>query len=816
MFSSYIKIALRNLWRHKSFSAINIGGLAIGITACLLILQYVSFKLSFDQFHSNAKDLYRVVNDRYQDGKLIQHGTITYSGVGKAMNDDWEEVIENARVQPGEEVIINRNNARISEKNFLLVDPSFLNMFSFPLLAGNRATALKDPYSVVLTESLARKLFSEYKDNIQEVVGQSLQFNRDSTPFRVDGICKDVPAHSHLSFNMLVSYSTLISMGWLAADYNFTESDFWHYIQLKPGTNADALNTKMAAFSDKHFQGTKISGSTEKFYLQPITRAHLYSNFEYEFGKTGSATVVWSLLTVAIVIILLAWVNYINLATARSVERAREVGIRKVAGGRKTQLIVQFMIESLLVNIFAILLALALVVLVQKNFNQLLQLPLSLSYVFVKGMSGYGIPIALCGLMLLGIFISGFYPAFILSAFRPIAVLKGKLSNSKKGVMLRKGLVVAQFSITIMLLIGSFIVVKQMRYITKKELGFDMQQILVIKSPSLTGFDSTFISRVDAFKEDLKKLSFVKSAASSWNVPGGELGRSFNVRRSDSLSVKNTVRHTGVDYDFLHTMGIKLVAGRNFSSADHNPDFSKLHNLLINESAVKLLGYQSPQDAIGKTILRGEKKWDIVGVIGDYHQKSVRYTIEPTIFMPAYSTNSEISVRLTTNDLAEAMSVIRLKYEQFFPGNLFDYMFLDERFNNQYQNDIVFERAFALFAGLAVFVACLGLLGLTMYATYQRTKEIGVRKVLGASSGSILFLLSTDFIKLVMIACALAIPASWWIMNNWLEDFAYRTSMSWWLFALAALSSILIAVITISFQTLRAAHMNPVKSLRSE
>jgi len=817
MISNYLKVAFRNLWKHRSFSIINIGGLAIGIASCLLILQYVSFKLSFDQFHENANDIYRVANDRYQNGKLIQHGTITYSGVGRALKDDYEEVIENARVRPGGEMIIDHNNKKLSVDDLLYVDNSFLSMFSFPLIAGNSATALKEPYTIILSESTARKIYDEHRDDISKVIGESLVLNKDSMPYRIDGICKDIPENSHLKFTMLISYNTIMSYGWKEADYDFTQSDFWHYVQLKPGTDYKALNAKLGAFSQKHFEGNKISGSDEKFFLQPVTRAHLYSDFEYEIGNTGSATVVWSLLVIAVIIIILAWVNYINLATARSVERAKEVGIRKVAGGMKKQLIFQFMTESVLVNLLSVLLALVLVLVLQYAFNNLLKINLSLSYLFTKGMSGYTIPAALIALMLLGIFISGFYPAFILSSFRPITVLKGKLSSSKKGAFLRKGLVVGQFSITIMLLIGSLIVVKQMQFMNKKELGFNMDQMLIVNSPRLTEFDSTFIDKVNSFKEELKQLSFVKNASTSWNVPGGETGRSFNVRREDSATTtRYTTRQTGIDYDFINTMGVKLIAGRNFTKTDHNPDFRLLHNLLINESAVKLLGFKSPEDAIGKVILKGDKKWDVVGVIGDYHQKSVRFPIEPTIFMPAYSNGSDITVKLAATDVSDAIAAIRIKYDKFFPGNLFDYTFLDERFNNQYQNEVLFEKAFAIFAGLAIIVACLGLFGLTMYATYQRSKEIGVRKVLGASVTTILLLLSKDFIRLVLIACVLAIPVSWWIMNNWLADFAYRAPMSWWIFAVAGGAALLIALLTVSFQAAKAALTNPVKSLRTE
>jgi putative ABC transport system permease protein len=339
----------------------------------------------------------------------------------------------------------------------------------------------------------------------------------------------------------------------------------------------------------------------------------------------------------------------------------------------------------------------------------------------------------------------------------------------------------------------------------------------VIKPPTLTNFDSTFISRVNSFKEELKQIAHVQAATTSWNVPGGDIGRSFNVRQADSATTnKFTVRHTSVDYDFLSVYGIKLVAGRNFKPTDHDPRGINLRSMLINRSAAKLLGFKSPEDAIGKSILRGQRKWDVVGVVEDYHQKSLRHPLEPMIFMPFYSTNSEISVKLTPGDLPGTIAQIKKKYESFFAGNLFDYNFLDETFNRQYENDQLFGKAFGIFAGIAIFVACLGLLGLTMFATIQRTKEIGVRKVLGASVSSIVMLLSKSFLKLILLSTIVAFPLAWWVMNTWLQDFAYRVNMGWWIFILAGASALLIALTTISFQAIKAALANPAKSLRTE
>jgi len=341
--------------------------------------------------------------------------------------------------------------------------------------------------------------------------------------------------------------------------------------------------------------------------------------------------------------------------------------------------------------------------------------------------------------------------------------------------------------------------------------------VMVVRAPSLTNWDSTFITRVNSFKEELKQISHVKGATTSWNVPGGDIGRSFNVRQVDSATTNQfTVRHTSVDYGFLDVYGIKLIAGRNFKPTDHDPNSRNVRAMLINRSAAKLLGFKSPEDAVGKSILRQTRKWDVVGVVEDYHQKSLRYPMEPMIFMSFYSTNSEISVKLAPGDLPGTIDQIRKKYEAFFPGNLFDYTFLDERFNRQYENEQLFSRAFGIFAGLAIFVACLGLLGLTMFATIQRTKEIGVRKVLGASVSSIVLLLSKNFLKLILLSSLVAFPLAWWAMHSWLQDFAYRVNIGWWIFILAGASALFIALATITFQAIKAAIANPVKSLRTE
>ncbi|HWB27243.1 MAG TPA: ABC transporter permease [Chitinophagaceae bacterium] len=818
MLKSYLTTAWRNIRKNKVFSFINIIGLSIGMAACLLILQYVNFELSYDQFNKNVSDIYRVYNDRYQNGKLVQHGTITYSGISKAMQDDYPEVINHARVEPYGNTIVSYENKKFGDQQVTAVDNSFLAMFSYPLIRGDENTALKEPFTVILTQTAANRYFGVH-DDFSSVIGKAVVLGRDSMPYKITGICKDVPENSHLQFDILLSYVTLYSgkYPYKQADYDFTDSDFWHYIQLRHGTDYKALQAKFDAFSQKYFQGNKVSGSVEKFYLQPLAKAHLYSDFEYEIGNTGSATVVWGLLIIAVFIIVIAWVNYINLSTARSAERAREVGVRKVTGATKSQLVRQFLTESFLINVIALLLGVILMFVLQPAFNTLIGHKLSYTYLFQKSLGGYSVTAGLLALMLAGIFVSGFYPAFVLSSFKPILVLKGKFSASKRGIILRKVLVVGQFAITVGLIIGSFVVYRQIRFMNKQDLGMNIDQMLMLKPPMLMDFDSSFMEREKSFKHAVLQIPGVLGATTTSRVAGNELGRAFNVHRTDDNSGNHyTVRNMGADEDYLHVYGVKLLDGRNFTPLDYNADFRKLHNMLINEAAVKLLGFKSNHDAVGKEVSLFGGNWTVIGIINNVHQKSLRYPLEPTVVLPTYGTYNPISIKVTPQNVANTIAVIKTKYAQYFPGNLFDYFFLDERFNQQYASDQLFGKAFGIFAGFAIAIACLGLLGLSLFATMQRTKEIGVRKVLGASVSNIVLLLSKDFVKLVMVAFIIASPVAYYIMHQWLQDFAYRINVEWWVFAVAGLLAIIIALATISYQAIKAAVANPVKSLRTE
>jgi putative ABC transport system permease protein len=819
MIKNYLKIAWRNLVSNKADSTINIIGLSIGMAACLLILEFVSFELSYDRFNKNANNIFRVTNDRYQHGKLVQHGTITYSAVGPAMKKDFPEIVANTRVEPLGSIILSDNEKKYEVKKSMAVDNEFLSVFTYPLLAGDAKTALREPNNIILSETLARKIFGVRNNDFSSVLGKTLQISRDSLPYKITAVCRDIAENSHLQFEVLASYITLYSQKnpWKEAEYDFTDSDFWHYLLLKPGTDYKALQAKFDAFSKQLFQGDKISGSDEKFLLQPLLKAHLNSDYEYEIGKTGSSTAVWGMLIIATLIIVIAWVNYINLTTARSMNRAKEVGIRKVSGATRPQLIRQFLSESLLMNLVSLGIAILIIFFVQDPFNRLVERDLSLSYLFSQSTTGFGIKLIVTAGLLTGILISGFYPAFVLSSFKPILVLKGKFSQSGKGVFLRKLLVTAQLAATVALIIGSFIVYRQIRFVNNQDLGINLSQVLIIKPPILTEFDSSFISHENSFKAELNQIPGITGTCSSNRVAGDELGRAFNVHRTDKNSeTKITMRNMGIDFNFLKLYGIPLMAGRNFTPSDYNVSFNNLHNILISASAAKSLGFSSNEEAVGKDIMVWNKKWNVIGVIKDFHQKSLHYAMEPLIVMPFYGSDHPISVKVNSKDLASTINAIKSKYNSFFPGNLFDYYFIDSQFNALYKNDQLFGEVFTLFAGFAIFIACLGLLGLALFTTAQRTREIGVRKVLGASSANIVLLLSKDFVRLIVISFLIASPVAWYIMHGWLQGFAYRIPISWWIFPGAGMLAFLITLGTVSLQTMRAAAANPVKSLRSE
>ncbi|MHA4741194.1 ABC transporter permease [Dyadobacter sp. MSC1_007] len=816
MIRNYFKIAIRNMWKNKGFTAVNITGLVAGITACLMILQYVSFELSFDRFHKDFDHIYRVTNDRFQQGKLIQHGTITYPLIGSTMAKDFQEIESYTTLSYTGNFKLQKHR-KVFEENGAFADEHFLNFFTFPLLAGNASTALKAPNSIVLSETNAKRIFGALPKDYSTLIGQNILVDLDTQPYQITGIMKDFPANSHLQYGVIMSYETLVRTWGSWVKTSWDGSDMWHYVKLKAGSSAASLQQKLPAFSDRYFQGDKVSGSVEKFYLQPLSKAHLFSDFEYEIGNVNNGKAVLTMLIIAAFILIIAWINYINLSTARSLERAREVGVRKVAGATSGQLVWQFLAESVFLNLIALVLSLALAVLLQPALNKLVDKPLSLSILWGGGFGGPVMLIALSTVFLGGMFLSGFYPAFALSAFKAVSVLKGSFKRSTKGVWVRQSLVVFQYTASMVLIVGTFIVFRQLDFMRKENLGFNMDKVLVIRGPELTRWDSTSITRINAFKSELKQYPGIRAVSASGTLFGHRLSRTFNVKRVGSDQDKGvTFSRMDVDLDFFSTYRIKMLAGRDFITTDSDPDGRKVKNAIINHSAAKLLGLADVQAAIGQKFTLYGREWEIVGVVSDFHQQSLKHAIEPIIFRPYYYNGGFYSFKIATTDLEKTIGLIRQQYQSFFPGNDFSYFFMDEQFNQQYKDDQVFGKVISFFSLLAVLIASLGIFGLSSYTIAQKTKEIGVRKVLGASVTGIVTLLSRDFMKLVFIAIIIGCPVAWYGVHLWLNDFTYRISIEWWMFAIAGLMAISIALLTISSQAIRAALVNPAESLKGE
>lgn len=820
MFRNYFTIAYRNVLNNKIFSAINVFGLAIGLAACLLIFQFVSFELSFDTFHDKFDRTYRVTNDRFQNGKLIQHGTIMYPTIGPTMAKDYPEIEEYTRIMPTGDM----DNVRIEEELFHagethFADENFLSVFSFPLLTGDRATALKLPFSVVLTMSTAKKFFKLKNDDYTSILDRTFYWENDPQLYKVTGVVEDVPENSHINFEVLVSYSTLYSGDDKGADISWDWSDMRHYLVLKPGTDYKSLEAKFPDFSERYFKGDKVSGSIEKFYLQPLKDAHLYSDYEYDIARTASGKAVWAMLIVAVFILVIAWINYINLTTSRAVDRAKEVGLRKVMGAVKVQLVRQFIFESVVISLIAFVCSLIIVQISQSTFNSMLGTNLSLWKVLTSLDSS--VIFGLIGILVLGIFLSGFYPAFVLSGYQPVTVLKGKFRNSSRGQFLRKALVVFQFTASAALITGTLIVSKQLRFMNEADLGIGIKNTLIVRAPQLMRWDSTTINRIENYKHDLAQINGVARATTSTHLPGERLGRTFGIRLSDQPSEsKYTMSILNVDHDFADTYGLKLLAGRKFVMTDHRANFQDLTSLMINANAVKLLGLSSPEEAIGKEVIwgnNGTRKWTIIGVVNDFHQESLKNPMEPMVFRPTYSTYHEASIKLEQGvDATAVIPRVEATFNKYFPDNSFRYFFLEDTYRSQYKDDTRFGKIITIFTLLGIIISCLGLIGLSSYTALQRTKEIGIRKVLGASLFSIISLLSSDFMKLVMLATLLALPIAYFGMKNWLMTYAYRIPLEWMLFVVPVVLILFIAGLTVSFYVLKTARTNPADTLKYE
>ncbi|HEY1055393.1 MAG TPA: FtsX-like permease family protein, partial [Emticicia sp.] len=693
-------------------------------------------------------------------------------------------------------------------------DPSILKIFTIPMVKGNPVTALNAPEKIMLSESYAKKYFGN-----EDPIGKVLKANGMGNPraLEVTGVFKDYPKNSHLIIDYLVSYTTLGKTLKEQGDTdNSTETawgwyDFYTYFKLRPDATIEQVQAKLPDLCDRYINSKREAKSTRKTeaYLMPMTDIHLYSNFNQEAEVNGNGQAVSWLFLIAFFILAIAWTNYINLATARSLERAKEVGVRKVMGALREQLVGQFMMESLILNLSALALAFTVSFFAMPYFSNFLEQQITFNF---SNNAGFWLIMLL--VFVAGTFLSGMYPAFVMSGIKPIIVLKGIMPRLTGGVSMRRVLIVSQFSASIALIIGTIVVYQQINYMRNQKLGVDITQTLVLEGASSVQ-DSLFQASFKPFKNDVLKLKEAENITLSSTVPGDEVYWTNGARWiRNPKEFRITVYLMSMDYDFVPAYNMQMVAGRAFSEKFGEDKHRK--NILLNESAVKAFGIESPQKAVNEKVVVGGDTVNVIGVMADFHQESLKRAVNPMVARLNLRNGGFHSIKLKTDDVSKSLAEIQGLWNRYFPNDPFNYFFLDKHFDRQYKSDILFGKVFGFFAMLAIFVACLGLLGLSSYNVLQRTKEIGVRKVLGASISSIVVLLSKDFLKLVIVASLIAFPLAWMVMNQWLQDFASRINIQWWVFLIAGISALIIAIITISFQSIKAALMNPVKSLKTE
>ena len=793
MIKNYFKIALRKLWKYKVFSLINIMGLAVGMTACFLIYLYVHFETSYDAFHTKANRIYRIITDIKTPSDLLQWSS-TSAPMAINMQKDFPEVESAVRIR-GESFLVRKGNEKFQENNTVMADSTLFSIFDFPLVYGNKNTALKEPMSIVLSQTAAKKYFGN-----SNPVGQTVLLTGASINATITGIMKDIPENSQLKADMIVSMSSQKQIYGQSIDSQWTSFNLVSYLLLKPGVNVKSLTAKFPQFLDKHV-GSQLKDAQMSFtlFLEPLRYVYLYST--RDGSKTGNINNVYIFSIIAVFILLIACINFINLTTARSAEQAKEIGIRKVVGAARFQLARQFMGESVVICFMSFIIAVLLCSLLLPLFNQLAGKRVSTPFFYH--------PLYIVNLFFIAIgigIVAGFYPALVLSSFKPVSVLKGRFATGTRGILLRKGLVIFQFTISIILIIGTVIVYTQLNYMRSQDLGFSKDQTIVI--------DTNADKNKDAFKESLSSVPGVLSTTFSSTVPGGGTNTAYSKVQNKTGDMQTaSLDIYFVDFNYINQYKMKVIAGRGFSK-EFGTDTTQA--MVINESTSKLLGYSSPQQAIGRNFDQWGRKGKIIGVIKDFHYQALQEPIKPLTLRIEPGGYQFLSIKVSANNLPATIKAIESKWNQIIPNRPFDYSFLDESFDKQYRAEDRFGSLFFNFAILAIFISCLGLLGLASYSTLQRTREIGVRKVLGASVSNIINLLSIEFLKLVLVAFIIAAPVAWLFMNKWLRDFAYRTSLSWWMFVFAGIAAIVIAFGTISFQAIKAAIANPVKSLRTE
>lgn len=797
MLRNYIKVAIRNIFKHKAYSFINIFGLALGMASAILILLFVRYERSYDRFHENADRIQRVAV-RAQIGNTKIRQTNTPAILTPTLLEHYPEVERSVRFEDSfEGVTIKFGDLVFNEYWVCSTDADFFKVFSFPLIDGNPDTAFQEPNTIVISETTAKKYFKK-----EEALNRILNINgRD---FRVTGVMADFPENSHFHFDMLRSLNTYSES---LADTNWFNNNYQTYLLLHEGASAASLESKFPeivrnyATAGQDYDGWAARGNYWEYYLQPLTSIHLHSDLNGEFQPNGNAAYVAASFVIALFILLIASVNYMNLATGRSANRAREVGIRKVVGSTRGPLLRQFLAESLASSFLALLMAVALVHLLLPAFRSLTGRALAMPYLEEPLV----VP-ALIGLaLLLGVF-SGSYPAFFLASIRPIKVLRGRYQARSSNSYLRNALVLVQFTISIFLVVGTLVVHRQTEFMRSQNLGFDKEHVVVLKTPVSLGEKSR------TFKDQLQALPEIVAVAGSDTTPGRTF-RNWGCQ-AEGLDESLTLNMVVCDEGYLETMGLEMVEGRFFSREFSTDEKA----IIINESAAKLIGWDDP---IGKTIsFDRESTFNVVGVVKDYHYESLHQSIRPGALMaqPGIWGIQEdyISARIQPGDIPRTLSRIRNVWDKFMKGYPFEYSFLDTDYDALYQNEERTGRIFSVFAALAIGIGCLGLLGLASFSAEQKTREIGIRRVLGASSSGIMMLMSRDLLRWVALANLAAWPLAYFAMNSWLQNFSTRIGLSWFFFVVAGLVTLLIAWFSTSFQAFKAASTDPVTALKHE
>jgi putative ABC transport system permease protein len=806
MIRNYFKTAWRNIWKNKTFSAINIFGLSVGVAAFLLIVNYLRFEYSYDDAHLKKDRIFRVpMVVAEKDGKE-QTFAFTYPAVAPALKKDFPEIEEAARFrrQGG---IVKQGDLKIIEPGTLYyADSSLFNIFSFRFIKGDAASVFKELNDAVITAATAKKYFGD-----ADPIGKALHYRNED--YIVKAVLEDVPANSHIQFNILLNYNKYIQLTEGAANTSWGWSDFYTYVLLKAGTNARALESKLTAFAQRYMgDNMKQRDYQVAFHLQPLKDIHLRSTYDYEMAGNGNLSYLKYLGIAALFILFIAWINYVNLSTAHSLDRSKEVGIRKVVGAGKFQLVRQFLGESLFLNTIAIIIGIVIFRLTLSSFSTLVEKDIDSLFV-----SDWRFWVFVIVVFFLGTLLAAFYPAFVLSSFQPVYSIKSAQGPSgvKGGKnILRKSLVVLQFVAAIVLITGAVGFYKQLRYMQNRDLGVNIRQTLVVQQTS--NQDSAVIPAFNAFVNDMESNPAIQSVTASTSVPGAEVGGSSTYALKNSASGKRC-RNLGVDKKFIPAYGLKIVAGRNFENDLPAVDTSRLLNILVNETAAKIFGFTNPADIVGQYIDGSGFHCQVIGVVKDYHQESLQYSFDPIVFYPEEERAfGNFSLKLSTTNLPALMDFVKQKWDSYFPESPFRFFFLDEQFNAQYKNDKLFATVLWLFTAIAISIACLGLFGLSLFTIAKRNKEISIRKVLGASLFQITGMITKDYLKLVLLAGVIALPVAFMLVNSWLEKYAFRVDIGLWFFILPVAMILFIALATVLYQSLRAAIANPVKNLRTE